>query len=204
MAAWTYSDLRSKIADWAARPDFTGVIPDFIMMAEALFNNGDQEMDFDPVRVREMETQVSLAVTDGSVNLPGDFMGAIRVVTTAGRVLTYAPPEWIAEAYPSGDGGFPNFYTIIGTKLQVSTNVDLTYYAAIPTLSDDAPTNWLLTRQPAAYLNGALYFLSIYAKDLDRAPIFRQLAAGALAGLAQSDRDSRAGNFIRRASGPTP
>lgn len=204
MASWTYSDLKSKVADWAARSDFTGVIPDFIMMAEALFNNGDQEMDFDPLRVREMETQVSLTVTDGEADLPDDFMGAIRVVTSVSRVLTYATPEWIAEAYPSGDGGFPNFYTIIGNKLKVSTDVNLTYYAELPALSDAAPTNWLLTRQPTAYLYAALYFLSVYAKDMERAPVFKQLAASALTGLAQSDRDSRAGNFVRRASGPTP
>lgn len=204
MAAWTYTDLKSKIADWAARSDFTGVIPDFIMMAEALFNNGDQEMDFDPVRTREMETKVSLVSTGGVVDLPDDFMGAIQVVTSAGHALTYAPQEWVSGAYPSGDGGYPQFYTIVGNKLLVSTDVDLTYYASIPSLSDEEPTNWLLTRQPTAYLYAALYFLSVYAKDMERAPLFRQLAAGAVIGLAQSDRDSRAGNFVRRASGPTP
>jgi hypothetical protein len=204
MAAWTYSDLKSKVADWAARSDFSGVIPDFIMMAEALFNNGDQEMDFDPIRVREMEAKVSLTVTDGAADLPDDFAGAIRVVTSAGNLLTYATPEWISGAYPSGDGGYPQFYTILGSKLLVSTDVDLTYYARIPSLSDATLTNWLLERQPTAYLYASLYFLSVYAKDMERAPLFRSLAAGAVIGLAQSDRDSRAGNFTRRANGPTP
>jgi hypothetical protein len=205
MALTSYSDLKSDIADWAARSDFTAQIPTFISLAEALFNNGDDEMEMDPLRVREMESHASLTVTDGEADLPADFLEVRAVtLTSGGRPLDYATSDWFAAHYPTGDAGFPSFYTIRGSKLLVSADVELSYYAAVPALSDDAPTNWLLEKQPSAYLWGGLYFLSMYAKDLDRAPLYMQRMAGALKGLQQSSRESKAGRLVRRAGGPTP
>jgi hypothetical protein len=201
----TYSELKSSIADWAARSDFASVIPDFISLAEALFNQGDEELAIDPLRVRDMETRASLTITNGEADLPEGFLEAVRVTRQDnGQALTFATPEWMAQAYPTGDSGYPKFYTVIAGKLVVSTDVDLVYYAEVPNLSDDAPTNWLLAKQPSVYLWGALYFLSVYAKDLERAPVFLDRMSGALKGLQQTNRTAKAGLFVRSANGPTP
>lgn len=211
MALDTYGDLKSAIADYAARADMTSVIPTFVLLAESMFNNGDRAMDIAPLRTREMESQDDLTVVSGAAPLPSDFLEAKRVLaaTSPERVLEYATPDWLAEAYPSGqDAGAPRFYSLIGESIITPVNVELTYWAKVPGLTStetnpdqDNGYNWLLRKAPNVYLFGSLYQMEIYKRNLDGATAFQALVRNAMSGLQTSDIFSRSGTASRRASG---
>lgn len=216
MALGTYSDLQTSIANFAARSDLTSQIPDFITLAETMFNLGDDEGNFPPLRTRDMETTVTETVTSGTAPLPADFLQMKRVTVQSSPLqnLDYAPAKWMDWAYPTTDAGTPSFYDIVGTNLIIrpipTDTVEYVYYAQIPALSNTNTTNWLLTKSPNAYLYAALYHLYIYTDRFDVSQFSGQLVGHASAmltlaqkaceGLRRADRYARAGTFIKRAS----
>ncbi|WP_421722931.1 phage adaptor protein [Bauldia sp.] len=202
MALSTYSDLKAAIADWAARAGLLAdVTPDFVTLTEGLFNHGDEELGFAPLRCRQMETAANLAVTAGAVALPSDFLEVRRVTaaTSPVRELSYAEPGWLKEAYPAGQNAdAPKFYTIEGDTLRSVANVELVYYRTVPALSDASPTNWLLTTFPNAYLFGGLLHYALYQMNDEATARYLRLLRGAVRGLTRSDMTARAGVFEKR------
>ena len=65
MSIATYTELKSALADWAAREDLTARIPDFIMLAE-------KALDIRKLRVKELLTPVVgyVSSTDDVVSFP--------------------------------------------------------------------------------------------------------------------------------------
>jgi len=210
MALTTYTELKAAIADYAARSDLTTQIADFITLAETMFNHGDDENGFPPLRVREMETTTTSTPSSGSITLDTDFLEMRRVtsVDDPRRVLEYAPPEWIDLAYPTSDTGYPSFYTIIGSSLIVrpvgSSDIAYTYYEKIPALSGSNATNWLLTKSPNAYLFGALYNLYVFTMQPEAAATMLQLTKRACGALVGADKFSRAGSYAMRSGSANP
>lgn len=207
MSILTYSDLRTSVADWAARPDIGSVIPDFIALAESMFNNGDGTQDIDPLRCRDMETgPTTLALAANLAALPTNFLEMIRLTTgSSAGPAGYVTPDYYTARYPGDDdGGAGVLYTIIGTNIRIGAAPTITYYAKITALSDANPTNWLLTKSPNSYLFGALFYFAIYNKNADQAMGYRQLMSAALAGVRGADRWSVAGAFVQRSGSPTP
>lgn len=201
MALSTFAELKASVATWADRTDLTSTIPDFITLAESSINNGDAANDIPALRVRDMETTATVTVTSGSGSLPAGFVGMKRVYSeTSSRVLDYVTPEWYLAQYPEGDGGYPIFYTIIGSTILVSTDVDIIYYTKVPALSDSATTNWLLTKAPNVYLFGSLYYLEVYGKNPEAAVAHRALFGNAMTALAAADTMNRAGTMIVRSA----
>ena len=204
MAITNYTELLAAIADWAARPGLLGdVTPDFVVLAESLFNYGDEEYNFEPLRCRQMETTDDFTVSSNAVALPTGFLEAKRVTaaTSPVRELTYAEPGWYKQAYPSGQNAdSPQYYTVEGGNILSVSDFEMVYYTAIPDLATN-DENWLLTASPNAYLFGALLYYSIYQKDDNEAQRYLRLVRGAVRGLQRADNNSRAGVFERRASG---
>ena len=174
-----------------------------------MFNHGDGETNFRPLRVRDMESgPATITVAGNSGALPEGFLEAKRVTRSSdGGVVDYLTQEAYAGRYPNGDKGTPANYTIIGANIIVGADVALVYYARIPTLvgGGDAATNWLLGKAPNAYLYGALYHYAIYAKQLDKASGYFELMRRALAALNVANVFSPAGSMaVRAGSAATP
>ena len=169
MAIANYSDLVTAIGDDLARSDLASFVPDFIMQAEQVFNHGSEAID--PLRVRDMETVVSLTPVSNVYTLPSDYLQYRKVTELAGsrRPLDYMEPKATDEHYPLRTSGPSNHFTIIGDSLYtfpLSTNdAELVYYAAVPALTDSAPTNWLITKAPSLYLRMSLMFAASFIKD---------------------------------------
>ena len=203
MTIATHAQLKTSIADWAARPELADtLLTDFVTLTEAMFNNGDQSIDFPPLRARQMEETATVTVSGGTGDLPSDFLEAIKVKDPGDttRNIEFATPDWIDENFPTGqDGTYPSFYTIIGDQLICPISVSLTYYQSIPTLTTGASTtNWLLTAAPNAYLWGGLMQYSIYSKNAENVGYYRTLLVGALSGIQRSSIGSKAGRLTRR------
>ena len=201
MALTNYTDLESAIASWLGRSDLSAVIADFVTMAEARFNN--------TIRTREMETSTDLTLSSGAASLPSDFLEAKRVTykSSPRRVLTYATPDWLDEAYPDQPSADSQFYQIVGSTLTTmpmgSSDVELVYYQKIPGLESNS-TNWLMTRAPSVYLYGSLIEAAAYNQDVEGAAYYAQLLTHAVNELQSAEHMNRGGVYSRRAAGPSP
>ncbi len=204
MTISTKAELITAIQTWAVRPDFGSIqCDDFIVLTEAILNNGDGKPGSDdyiaPLRCNEMITiGATVTITSGSGTLPTDFLAPVRA-TTSTRTLQYAPSDWYSENYPTGQSSEPAFYTVVGRTLYSGADVTLDYYAKIDSLAVTDP-NWLLTKDPRAYLSGGLFYLNVFDKNGDAAALHRGLMANAIAGLQGNDMASIIVSPQRRAS----
>lgn len=190
MAITSYSELVTAIEANMARSDLSAYIPDFIIQAEQVFNHGSEEID--ALRVRDMEAIVSLSPAANVYTLPTDYLQYRRVTEKASprRPLDYIEPTAVDQLYPFRQSGLSNHFTIIGPSLYtypISTNdVELTYYALIPALTDSATTNWLITKAPSLYLRMSLMFAADFIRDDAEVAKQAQMAKALIAGMNRS------------------
>jgi hypothetical protein len=190
MAIDTFAGLKTTIADYLNRDDLTSVIPSFITLAEAKFNR--------KLRVRQMVKRANATLDTQYFAFPSDFLQAkeFQLNTNPITYLQYvtqnqgdygSSTQYIAV-------GKPQFYTIIGTQIQVIPTPDtgytgeLTYYGKIPVLSDSNTSNWLLLYAPDLYLYGALVEASPYLKDDERLATWGQLYANSIGDIEVADQ----------------
>jgi hypothetical protein len=191
MALATYSDLQSSVASWLARDDLTSVIPDFVVLFEAVANRR--------LRVRQMETDATLTMTSGAATLPTDYL-AWRTVTSdasSGGELEYVQPTWLRAAYPAGESGTAKYFTIEGSTLTVGpsddTDLTLRYFAKVPALS--GTVNWLFTAHPDLYLFGTLTEAKAFIEDEKRALVWKTRRDGIFDEIERLSNKSRIGSI---------
>lgn len=205
-----YSELKTALADWSARTDLTSYIPSFIEFSTSMFNHGIPERSISPLRVREMETTDDLTPASGVCTLPSDYLQYRRVVELASirRELSYVTPSYSDQQYPDRAGGLACDFTIIGSSLYtfpVSANdIELTYFQAIPALSDVATTNWLLTKQPSLYLHAGLLQLAMFTKDNNLFSRSAAMVASVIDGLNATNEMANYARVGTRMKGMTP
>jgi hypothetical protein len=210
MALSNYIELQASIADFLTRGDLTAAIVDFIRLTEAMLDSGDEARNIEPLRHRLMETtSADNTPTSGDITLASDFleMISVRYTATDPTELDYASPKWLHDAYPTTESGTPRYYTIVGSTLKIrptgTSDIDYDYYKKIPALASNS-TNWLLTLAPQVYLNGAIFWASIYGGTSPEAGMASlALFRSAIDGLGVTDR-RRAGSFTIRAAGVVP
>lgn len=198
MALATYSDLVSAIADWVARTDLTSRIPDFVVLAEARMNR--------VLRVREMLTEVSGSLSAQSLTLPADFVETyrIRLDTETDVPLEYRPIEDSDLRVAGLTTGEPKWFSILGTSMLFYPSPDSTYtytldyYARVPALTSGAPTNWLLTKAPDAYLFGALAEAEPFLQNDSRVGIWEAKYQAAVAALNGAESRAKRTSAARR------
>lgn len=205
--ASTYSELQTEVINACMREGdtaFATLVPSYIMFAEGLVLNGNG--DIDGIRVRDMETVVSLTTTDGYADLPSDFLEVIRVKGATGIKLEEAGSDYLDGEYrPTGQGCF---YCVEGTQLRVSPasseTVELRYYASVPSLSDSTTTNWLLTKHPSIYHAATMFFAHQGQEDEQSARFFFQTYQQLIEGVLSTEFRSQHINAVRRSIEPKP
>jgi hypothetical protein len=194
----TYSALRTSIAAWLMRDDLDAAIPDFIALAEADMSQR--------LRLRAMLKRSTTTISgDGYETLPADFLGMWRL-TLDGTEMRFAPTARMAGYAEEWRGSAPLYFSVIGDQLQFAPVgptpgglLEMTYYARIPALSDDNPSNALLTASPALYLYGALLTASPYLGDDARVQTWATLYQEAASVLqAADDAAEMAGPLVIR------
>ena len=190
MALDTYSGLKTTIADYLNRDDLTSIIPSFISLAEAKFNR--------KLRVRQMVKRANATLDTQYFAFPSDFLQAkeFQLNTNPITYLQYVTQNQgdYGSATQFVSAGKPQFYTIIGTQIQVIPTPDtgytgeLTYYGKIPVLSDSNTSNWLLAYAPDLYLYGALLEASPYLKDDERLAVWSSLYINSIGDIEIADQ----------------
>lgn len=174
MALSTYSELKSAVATWLARSGDTQItnnVADFITLAEGYINR--------TLRVRQMEQNSTFTTTDGSSNLPDDFLTWRRLTWLGSTYLSleYLQPDAFNRWYPDVSDGTPAAFTIEAGNFKIrpvddSTSFDLVYYGKIDALTSDDDSNWLLTSYPDLYLAAALAEANAFLINPDHASLW--------------------------------
>lgn len=208
MAITTFAELKSAVKDWVRDTDVTdATVESFIAMLEGKLNR--------QLRSSHMETTVTVTgVSPGTTEytLPTDYL-ALRSVTSEGSPMTAKPAQIIREGL-SGTG--PLYYAVEGRKLLFSpavpdaVDVEVTYFRAVPALSDVNTSNWLLENYPDVYLTGSLAHMELYKSNDERIPLLKAALDEAIAELNEAGLQERLGQenggVTRRSVtvGPTP
>jgi len=206
MALDTYSELQAAIIRWAMRTgdtEFAAEVPTFIELAESRINR--------TLRVSDMETTTTTTLDDdGAMDLPEDFLELRAFLGSGSPQYSLAPvtPAFAADEYAGAGAGTSYSYAIVGNNLTTfpagTGDATLTYFAKVPALSDEEPTNWLLTKAPEVYLYGALMESAPYLMDDQRTVGWGTLFQKAIDDLHSQDRGARYSNVRARVRGPTP
>jgi len=193
MSVTNYGELKSTIADFLNRSDLTSVIPTFIDFAEAEFNRN--------LRVRQMVLRAEAQIDARFSAVPADFIEAkdlVIVTTNPVQPLEFITQQEMAQnrntIYTAAST--PKYFSVVGGQFEfVPTpdqqySLEMSYFAKIDALSDDADTNWLLTDYPDIYLYTSLMHSAPYLKDDERIGVWAQLAAKAREELISRDASS--------------
>lgn len=199
MSLSTYTDLQTQVGNWLARTDLAPYIPDMITLFEAAACRR--------LKVRPMETTISLTPSGGTAALPADYLGYRRVTWTGSpnQELSYvAPPIYAVEFVPDDTGvilGIPAIFTIEGNSLKVKPSDDtaltFTYYQRTAAVS--GTLNWLYTNHPDAYLFGTLAEANFFNKGsaLPLAATWKQRRDEVFDEIQRVDFNERQGMMIR-------
>jgi hypothetical protein len=85
----------------------------------------------------------------------------------------------LRNTYPQATYGQPAAYAVVGQQIILGPVPDaeysilLDYYQRIPGLSEDNPTNWLLTAYPDIYLWGSLCMAEAFLRDDSRLSVWK-------------------------------
>jgi len=200
MSIATYAELKTSIGNWLNRDDLTGVIPDFIALAESAINRD--------LRHYKMIERADATLDSRYTQLPADWLETVRFSITSGdtyRMELISRDDMLEYREKTlNASGRPRFYSNIGDTIEVFPTPDgeytmqLQYYKSIPALSDSNTANWLLRDAPDVYLYGALLHSAPYLQDDPRAQTWALLYAAALQSLqVSSDRTRFAGSGLR-------
>lgn len=217
MSITSYTDLQTAVTAWLARDGdsvMTARVPDFIQMCEfrIAYGSDDQMAPSAPLRIRAMETLVSLATVanQATVALPAGYlaMRRLQLVSTPNIVLNYRTPTQFDTEYNDDTSiGCPRVYTMEGDNLRFGPMPDSVYainclyYKKFDPLATAAGnTNWLLANAFPIYLYGTLLEAALFVQDdtnISRyAPRF-SAAVNALQGQDTIDRHSGAEMVMR-------
>lgn len=212
MSAFTdYDGLKAAIADWLMRQDLEDRIPQFIALTEAGLDS--------VLRVRKMLKRSVAQAKSRYVTLPSDWRKARNVQRLSdGEPLDFMAFDEIdhyradvlaGKILPKNDG--PRYYSLVADSLELApaptpdapAEIEMIYYAKVPRLSAENPTNWLLEDHPEVLLYGALIHSAPFLKDDERLAVWQTLYQQAVASANQADADARYSGapMMRRGAG---
>lgn len=174
MSITTYAELKTSIADFLNRDDLTSTIPTFISLGEAQIARD--------VRHWKQEKRVTTSVDERYENLPNDWLELKFVSLTTGAMLETVSPSNMADMRARSDTpGTPKYVRMTADQLEfyptpsAATDISMLYYARVPSLTDAAPTNWVLSDAPDILLYASLMHSAPYLAEDARVQIWGSL-----------------------------
>jgi len=193
MALGNYTDLKTAVATWLHRDDLALSIPDFVSLAEARLNR--------LLRMRQQLTTGTLTTTanTATVDLPAGWLQFHRLrLASPDQAIDFLPGAQFEVKYRASDVGAPKHHTIEGENLVLGPkpdsvySIEAVYYGAIPTLTDAASSNWVLTAWPGLYLFAALAEAAPFLNNDVRVATWESKFAADLQQAQDADRRARA------------
>jgi len=195
MALTNFDELVKQVTDWSHREDLGTLMPDFISLTENAMYANETEV----LTVRSMETTSTILSTGRLLSLLIGFESArsVRLLTNdgGGELRFQAPEQMLNHPF----AGRPQFFTVIGDKIQLDRTpdaeytVEIQYFKKADPLTSSNQTNEILTKYPSIYLYGALAQVFIYSQDDQQVSKYIQLFIGAIKGANKADQKGRFG-----------
>lgn len=166
-----YTQLQQAVSDWMARADVLGNAADFISLAEARLNR-----ELNPV---EVDTSLTSSVGSQSIDistLPMVEPIALFILLTGGEAQML---DRAAGTFTFADSsGRPSIWSIDGSDIVFNRPCDQAYpfrlrYKQKFALSDQVPTNWLLSEHPDVYLAASVMWGGVFVQDGGYAASFK-------------------------------
>lgn len=204
-----YDTLVAEVKAFMARTDatFSARFPMFVALAEDRIYNGHgqpgDQLYTPPVRVKQMETEATITITDGTGSLPDDVLAPRKVVRSSDQIgITYRAPRDFAVYLAGTQAGTPAYYTVEGTSLKIapswSGDITFSYFARLPAISADNKTGDLLTYYPMAYFNGVMFEAFSFLQDIDLAMAWLARYKATVDGINRTAAGIRTPGNIRR------
>lgn len=201
MTITNYADLQTTVADFLNREDLTDQIATFIQLAEVSMNEQLQHW--------KMEKRSVATITGQYSDLPPDWLETVRFGVKGKQPFELLDYRSLAEKRAANSAaGDPCYYTHTAGELEiyptpsVATDVELVYFAAIPTLSDTNTSNWALDAYPNLYIYGALVHSAPFLQEDERLTTWGGLFKDAIDSLnKQSGRARWSGSGLARRVG---
>jgi hypothetical protein len=155
--------LKTEIANVLHRSDLTSDIPFFIQLAEFRI--------YRELRVRQMETALSAAISSGVLAIPSGYLEMKFAYVNSSPIskLQRKDAEWIYHNYPTRSSDrVPKFFASEATNFIFGPYPDSTYtvkgvyYKQLALLTD---TNWLTSDAPDLIYYGALCEAAPWLRD---------------------------------------
>jgi hypothetical protein len=181
-----YTNLQTVIQGYLNRSDMAELIPVWIALAEAQITR----------ELRRTTVRATWSLFGSTHTLPAAVaeLRSIRLVTSSTSqdtpLVNCGTTESLAEFRAQlASTGRPTHFAIAAGELLLAPSCDrayaaeVTYFAKYTPLSDDAPTNALLTEAPDVLLFGALKEAAPYLVDDERIPLWEAKYNQAIASL---------------------
>lgn len=165
-----YGELKTRVLDFAVRPDLTAHVASFVTLAEGMIRRDLRAADYSTT-LEEADRS-----SEGTYTLPSTLLEirSLRVDNAAGRSIALRQ-KGLAEIRELPATADVQWFAVNGSTVEfrgvpaADTSIELIYFGHPAALSDDADTNDLLTNHEALYVYGALFFLYQMVQDLDNA-----------------------------------
>jgi len=192
MSITSYSELVDAIVDRMEDSGLSTYAPEFIQMAEAMFNRRLNTLD--------MEVTATTAAAN-SIALPSGFKGFRSIkVDDYSPLGQLSPDDFQAKYAEDTSTGVPVDYALydgaiyLGPLPDSAYTVTMTYLATLTGLSASNTSNWLLASHPDLYLYASLIHAEFRGWNDDRIPLLNNAVEGILAEINAADaRKRRAG-----------
>jgi len=191
--AFTFSTLKTAIADFLNRDDLTAIIPTWIELSEADYNRRIRHYKMEKRATAEIDTQYSAT--------PADWMETVRfqIVDGATFPLELASNSAMMDMRRNvaNATGRPSHYVFVDGQFEVfptpsqAFTTELIYYSKLEALSASNASNWLLASHPDLYLYGALTHSAPFLGEDARLQVWSALAERALNEITNEDKAAK-------------
>ena len=200
MAITTYTELKTRVADWLNRDDLADRVPDFITLAEAQFNR--------ELRIRGMEGRYTASTVTEQKNyaLPGGYiqMRNFQINNDPITPLEYVTPEIHDRVWGGSKTGLPRMYTLVANEILLGPipdsvmTMEMDFYMSFDPLSSTVASNWVLDNAPDLYLYGSLLNAEPFLVNDERIGTWRDFVINAITSIQSADaRDRHSGSAMR-------
>ena len=194
----SYTTLLDAIEDRMNDTALDSYIPEFIQMAEAMFNRRLNNLD--------MEGTATIAAS-ATIPLPTDYKGAMSIRVDDKKPLSQLSADDFQMRWSEASDAEPENFSIFGGVIHLGPEPDtaytvtMTYLRTLTGLSSTSATNWLLEQHPDLYLYGSLLHAEFRGWNDDRLPIISNAVEQIIAEINRHDARRRRGDLVGTVEG---
>jgi hypothetical protein len=171
----SWATLNTEVMAWLHRPELTAEVPGFIQLGENRI--------YRDLRVRQMETALSSAISSGVIAVPTGYLEMKYAYVNGSPMvkLQRKDAEWIYQNYPvRSSDGTPKYFAreatnfIFGPYPDSGYTIKGLYYKKLTALSAANTTNWLTDDVPDLILMASLCEAAPWMANDERIPVWER------------------------------